>query len=187
MIDWFAHADPDTSAHVERVSFRSGRLAMLAGLGRQHAELIARASRLHDVGKVAIPDRILLKPAPLTVIERLEMERHTILGYQLLRGTGDELLELAATIAWTHHERYDGRGYPRALGGEEIPIEGRITAIADVFDALTSHRVYRDAIDPGPALLELLNGSGTQFDPELLNLFVADLEVSYHLSLQQPV
>jgi putative two-component system response regulator len=133
------------------------------------------ASPLHDVGKVGIPDGILLKPGPLTESERRVMERHTEIGYRMLEGSGEELLELAAALALTHHERFDGNGYPRGCKGDEIPIEGRIAAVADVFDALTSERVYRPAHGFDDALEIMRSGRGTQFDPELLDLFLDGL------------
>ena len=136
--------DEDTGAHIGRISALAGRTARSAGLDADRCGLIERASPLHDVGKVAIPDRVLLKPGPLTPAERSIIETHAEIGHRLLDGSSDSaVLELAATIAHTHHEHYDGGGYPSGLAGESIPIEGRIVAIADVFDALTSDRVYR--------------------------------------------
>ncbi len=127
---------------------------------------------MHDVGKIGIPDRILLKPDRLTTEERQIMESHAAMGHRILAGSNVELLELAALLALTHHERIDGAGYPHGLSGAEIPIEGRIAAIADVFDALTSDRVYRPAYQPEEAREMMLEGRGTQFDPHLLDLFV---------------
>ena len=120
---------------------------------------------MHDVGKIGTPDEILCKPGPLTVQERAEMERHTVVGHEILAGAESELLRLAATIALTHHERFDGSGYPTGLDGEEIPLEGRITAVADVFDALLSERSYRPALGVEEAVAVIRGGSGTQFDP----------------------
>jgi putative two-component system response regulator len=146
-------------------------LARLAGLDTAQAEMIRIASPMHDVGKIGIPDRILLKPGRLTDDERRVMEAHTEMGHRILAGSGVELLDLAAKMALTHHERIDGTGYPGRLVGDGIPIEGRICAVADVFDALTSDRVYRKAFQPDEARTVMLEGRGTQFDAELLDLF----------------
>ena len=139
---------------------------------------------MHDVGKVAVPDRILLKPGKLTDGERREMERHTEVGHEILSGSGSDLLDLAASIAFTHHEKYDGSGYPRGLSGEQIPIEGRIAAIADVFDALTSDRVYRPAYTLEQAVETMAEERGHHFDPELLDHFLAALDLIDAIRLQ---
>jgi putative two-component system response regulator len=128
------------------------------------------------VGKVAIPDSVLLKPGPLTPEERLVIETHAEIGHRLLDGSDSAVLQLAATIALTHHEHYDGGGYPRGLAGENIPVEGRIVAIVDVFDALTSDRVYRSAMSIDQALAILRDGRSTHFDPVLLDHFMHDLQ-----------
>ena len=161
----------ETGEHIVRMSLYCALLARLAGLDADHAELIRIASPMHDVGKIGIPDRILLKPGRLTEDERRVMEAHAEMGHRILAGSGVELLDLAARMALTHHERIDGTGYPGRLVGDEIPIEGRICAVADVFDALTSDRVYRKAFQPDEARQVMLDGRGTQFDPELLDLF----------------
>jgi len=176
MIRRLAHAaefrSAETSLHVDRMSRYCLLLAERLGLEPERCELIRAASALHDVGKIAIPDRILLKPGPLTAAERRDMERHAGIGHALLSGSSSELLEVAAVIALTHHERYDGRGYPRGLAGTEIPLEGRIASIADVYDALTSARVYRAALPAEQAIALLRAGRGTQFDPLVLDLFL---------------
>jgi excisionase family DNA binding protein len=170
------HRDMETSAHVERMSCYCGLLAGHAGLD---AELMRVASRLHDLGKVAVPDAILLKPGPLTPAERREMERHAELGGRLLAGSGVEFLDLASEIAWTHHERYDGHGYPRGLAGEDIPLSGRIAALADAFDAVSTDRVYRRALPFAEALAVVREERGRQFDPGLADaLLAAPAEVS---------
>jgi len=161
----------ETGAHIVRMSLYCALLARLAGLDADHAEALLVASPLHDVGKIGIPDRILLKPGPLTPEERQVMEAHTEIGHRMLAGSNVELLDLAALLALTHHERVDGAGYPNGLTGDEIPLEARITAIADVFDALTSDRVYRPAFQPEEARELMLEGRGTQFDAGLLDLF----------------
>jgi CheY-like chemotaxis protein len=133
---------------------------------------LSHAAPLHDVGKVAIPDAILLKPGKLTVEERAIVETHAEEGHRLLRGSSSSILDLAATIALSHHEKWDGSGYPRGEVGEAIPIEGRIVAVADVFDALTSDRVYRKAFTVEEAVEIMLEQRGRHFDPVLLDAFM---------------
>jgi putative two-component system response regulator len=164
--------DGVTGEHVERVSAYAYRIAVALGMSSERADLLHVASPLHDVGKIAIPDSILSKPGPLTAGERLEMERHTELGHELLAGSGSELLDVAAVVARTHHERWDGTGYPRGLEGEEIPLEGRIVAVADVYDALTSDRPYRRATSTEEARRYLLHQRGTAFDPAIVDAFL---------------
>jgi putative two-component system response regulator len=171
-LSWAAEfRNQETGEHIVRMSLYCALLARLAGLDADHAELIRIASPMHDVGKIGIPDRILLKPGRLTEEERRIMEAHTEMGHRILAGSGVELLDVAAEMALTHHERIDGTGYPGGLAGDEIPIAGRICAVADVFDALTSDRVYRKAFRPDEARQVMLDGRGTQFDAELLDLF----------------
>ncbi len=166
--------DQDTGAHIGRISSFAARIARRAGLHAERCELIERASPLHDVGMVAIPS-VLLKPGALTPAERAVIETHAEIGHRLLDGSDSPVLQTAAIIALTHHERYDGSGYPHRLAGERIPVEGRIVAIADVFDALTSDRVYRPAITVDQAVAILRDGRGTHFDPVLLDHFLGDL------------
>jgi putative two-component system response regulator len=168
--------DDATGLHITRVSRYCHTLARLLGLDPDRCELIRIVSPLHDIGKIAIPDRILLKPGPLSPGERAIMQGHAEAGHRMLLGSGEDLLELAALLAWTHHERYDGAGYPRRLAGTEIPIEGRIAAVADVFDALTSDRVYRPALALEEALEIIRAGRGTQFDPDVLDAFLGSLD-----------
>jgi putative two-component system response regulator len=163
--------DTETGAHIERMSRYCALLARASGADELRAELIRLASQMHDVGKIGIPDSILLKPDALTSKERAVMETHTDIGHRILAGSRSELLQLAATIALTHHERIDGGGYPRNLSGDDIPLEGRIAAIADVFDALTSRRVYRGALQIVEALRIMAEGRGTRFDAVLLDAF----------------
>jgi PAS domain S-box-containing protein len=168
-VEW---RDDDTGQHIDRVSRFCGLLTQRAGLDPALWEPMRFASPLHDAGKVAIPDAILLKPGPLTDAERAIMQTHAQRGHELLRGSASPILELAAGIAWTHHEKFDGSGYPRGLAGENIPVEGRIVAIVDVFDALTSDRVYRPAFSLDRALAMMTAGRGTHFDPHLLDVFL---------------
>ena len=161
--------DGETGRHIERMGEYCGAIARALALTSERCDLIRLASPLHDVGKIAVPDWILLKAGPLTPPERELMQKHAQVGYLILNGSGEELLELAATMAWTHHERLDGSGYPRGLDGDEIPLEGRIVAVGDVFDALTSDRVYRRAMSVEDALRILEDGRGTHYDPVVLD------------------
>jgi len=131
---------------------------------------------MHDVGKIATPDGILQKRGPLTPEERKIMELHTTVGHQILDGSDSDLLQAGATIALTHHERWDGTGYPNGLRGEEIPLEGRIVAVADVFDALLSDRCYRPAMPLEKAVSIMREGRGTQFDPRIVDVLLEHLE-----------
>ena len=162
----------ETGRQTERMSRYCELIARKLELDEERCELIRLASGLHDVGQIAIPDRILLKPGALTDSERRVMERHAEIGHRLLSGSSSELLELAASIALTHHERFDGTGYPRGLAGEAIPLEGRIAAVADVFDAITSARAYRSALPVEDAIEELRRGRGSRFDPLVLDAFL---------------
>jgi HD-GYP domain-containing protein (c-di-GMP phosphodiesterase class II) len=168
--------DEDTGAHIERIGRFSTLLAEAVGMSVEFCRRISHAAPLHDVGKVAIPDAILLKPGSLTPEERAIVETHAEEGHRLLRGSSSSILDMGATIALSHHERWDGGGYPRGLERENIPIEGRIVAIADVFDALTSHRVYRDAFPVEKAVEMMLEQSDRHFDPVLLQAFMEVLD-----------
>ncbi len=168
----------ETGDHIARMSELCAVLALGLGFSPQRADLLRLASTLHDVGKIAVPDAILTKPGPLTVGERAEMEDHVLVGYEMLRDSDDAVLGLAAAIALTHHERIDGLGYPRGLRGDDIPIEGRIAAVADVFDALTSDRVYRSALHPRAAFAVMEEGRGTQFDPRVLDALAGHVEIA---------
>lgn len=169
--------DDETAKHIERMSEYCAILARAAGYDDQQIELMRVASQMHDIGKIATPDRILLKPGRLTQEERGIIEQHPEVGFRILEGSSSDLLQLAATIAYTHHERIDGTGYPRGLADGDIPNEGRIAAIADVFDALTTDRVYRKAFPLMKALGIMREGRGTQFDADLLDLFFDSLDI----------
>jgi hypothetical protein len=164
--------DEDTGAHIERIGRFSTMLAEQVGMEPDFCMTLSHAAPLHDVGKVAIPDAILLKPGKLTAEERAIVETHAEEGHRLLRGSSSSILDLAATIALSHHEKWDGTGYPRGAIGETIPIEGRIVAVADVFDALTSDRVYRRAFTVEEAVEMMLEQRGRHFDPVLLDAFM---------------
>jgi response regulator RpfG family c-di-GMP phosphodiesterase len=165
--------DEETGDHIGRIGSLCRRLALAAGLSVDEAELLERASAMHDVGKIAIPDHILRKPGPLDPEERAVIERHTAIGAELLAGSRSKLVQAAEVIALTHHERWDGAGYPAGLAGEEIPLAGRICAICDVFDALVSNRPYKAAWPVEEALEEIREQGGRQFDPRLTELFLA--------------
>ena len=163
--------DPTTGAHINRMSRTSELLAERSGLGHEKAELIRIASPMHDIGKIGVSDEVLRKPGKLTPEEMAEMRKHPVIGSQILAGSDSELLRLGGLIALTHHERWDGAGYPFQVAGEEIPIEGRVVAIADVFDALTSERSYKPAFEVDHAVAIMTDEREKHFDPALLDVF----------------
>jgi putative two-component system response regulator len=164
--------DATTGAHISRMSRTCELLAERAGLGQERAELIRIASPMHDIGKIAVPDEILRKPGKLTASEMDEMRKHPAIGSEILAGSDSELLRLGGLIALTHHEWWDGTGYPGKLVGDEIPLEGRIVAIADVFDALTSERSYKPAFEVDHAVAIMTEERDSHFDPALLDVFL---------------
>ena len=166
----------ETWQHIERVGELSALLAQRLGFDSDYVEKIRAAAPMHDVGKVAVPDAVLMKPGPLDPQERADMERHTVIGHDVLSGSETEVIQLAASIALTHHERFDGTGYPAGIAGREIPVEGRIAAVADVFDALTSDRVYRKALPFDRALGLIGQGGGSQFDPSVAAILLESVE-----------
>jgi putative two-component system response regulator len=166
------YRDEDTHNHTKRVALYSKLLAKEAGLDEETQDLIFYASPLHDVGKVGIPDAILLKPGRLSDEEFVVMRTHAKIGYEMLNGFENKYLKAGATIALTHHEKFDGSGYPNGLKGDEIDIMGQIVAIADVFDALTSKRPYKDAWPLERAFNLLKEESGKHFSPFLVNIFL---------------
>ena len=168
--------DDETGKHVLRVGKYAHQLASLLGLPQNICFMIEKAAPLHDLGKIGIADAILLKPGKLTEAERDIMKRHTYIGANLLDDHNSLLVQMAAAIALSHHEWWDGSGYPKGVAGEAIPIEGRITAICDVFDALTSERPYKHAWTSAAALAEIQNLSGKQFDPQLVQLFTDNVD-----------
>lgn len=165
--------DDDTGQHTQRVGKVAALLAGELGYSEAEAGRIERAAILHDVGKIGIPDEILLKPGRLTPAEYLQMQAHTTAGAAILAGSNHELLRLAEQIALSHHERWDGTGYPHRLAGTAIPLPGRIVAVADVFDALVHARPYKPAWPFARALAELDSQSGRQFDPRVVAAFRA--------------
>jgi response regulator RpfG family c-di-GMP phosphodiesterase len=166
----------ETGHHVKRVAEYSRLLALKYELSEQEAEVIRLASPMHDVGKVGIPDAILNKPGPLTEEEFEVIKAHASLGYEMLKHSNKQVLNAAATIAQQHHEKYDGSGYPLGLKGENIHIYGRITAVADVFDALCSDRVYKKAWEMDRVLDFLQSQKHRHFDPILVDLFLTHLD-----------
>lgn len=166
------YRDDDTGQHTQRVGDTAATLAALLGCGEKQVELMRRAAPLHDVGKIGIPDAILLKPGKLTEEEFAFMKTHTTIGAAILSQHHTDLLQLAAEIALTHHERWDGSGYPGRLSGSDIPLVGRIVAVADVFDALTNERPYKAAWPVEQALAEIKAQSGKQFDPQVVETFL---------------
>lgn len=167
------YRDDETAEHTERVGVLSADIAVRLGLGGEQVRRLREAASLHDVGKIAIPDRILLKRGRLTPEERDAMQAHAALGARLLSRSSSPVLQMAAVIAATHHERWNGSGYPSGLAGERIPIVGRIVAVADVFDALTHERPYKAAWPVSQAVARIMRGSGSQFDPRVVRAFLA--------------
>ncbi len=169
------YKDNETGLHVVRMSHYARLLAKQAGLSEAFCELLYNAAPMHDIGKIGTPDAVLKKPGKLNDEEWLIMREHVVIGAEIIGEHGDPLLTMARTIALTHHEKWDGSGYPNGLAGEAIPLEGRLVAIADVFDALTSVRPYKTAWTPQQAMEMLKEQSGTHFDPELVEHFEAVL------------
>lgn len=165
--------DSDTGSHILRVSVGCHLLAAAAGLPRKTVELIRYAAMMHDIGKIGVPDQILLKPGKLTPEEFESIKTHCRYGVEILGDYDAEVTQLARSIAYSHHERWDGAGYPCGLAGEAIPVEGRITAIIDVFDALTSERPYKAAYSAAEAIAVIRDGAGTLFDPQLVDCFLS--------------
>ncbi len=170
------YRDGATAQHIQRMSHYCELLARKYGLSAERCDLIRTASPMHDIGKIGTPDHVLLKPGKFTQEEFDVISQHAEIGYRILSGSDAEILKVAALIAWTHHERWDGNGYPRRLKGEEIPIEGRIAAIADAFDALTTQRVYKPAFSLDHAVELMSKRRGEHFDPELLDIFFASMD-----------
>lgn len=165
------YRDNETGMHVIRMSRLSAKLAQEISLPPEECQLILQASPMHDVGKIGIPDEILLKPAKLNDEEWVIMKKHPEIGAEILSGSHSKVMQMAESIAMTHQERWDGSGYPRQLKGEEIPLAGRIVAICDVFDALTSKRYYKEAFSIEKSMEIIEEGSGKDFEPLLVSAF----------------
>jgi putative two-component system response regulator len=169
------YKDNETGLHVIRMSHFSRILGLAAGMSENEADDLLHAAPMHDVGKIGIPDSILQKPGPLDPDEWKIMQSHATIGAEIIGEHPNGMLALARNIALTHHEKWDGSGYPKGLAGEAIPLEGRITAIADVFDALTSVRPYKKAWSEEDALAFLVEQKGRHFDPALVDLFIGQM------------
>jgi len=178
------HRDNVTAQHVRRISRTARLIAETMGLDQRQVELIECAAPMHDVGKVGIPDAVLHKPGPLNTEERRIIEQHALIGADILGHPHNDLIATAHDIAVSHHERWDGGGYPYGLTGTEIPLSGRIVALADVLDALLAQRCYKDAYSKGTALDIIRSESGKQFDPTVVEAFfrVADHVLEPYLS-----
>jgi putative two-component system response regulator len=177
------YRDDDTQQHTKRVGRTAALLASRLGLSSETVEHIRLAAPLHDVGKIGIPDAVWLKPGKLTGPERRMLEQHTEIGARILAGSRSPILRLAEQIARSHHERWDGTGYPRRLAGDDIPLAGRITAVADVFDVLAHPRPHKKAWPLERAVQEIIDQAGRQFDPEIVSVF----RLLDHAALLEPV
>ena len=169
------YRDSETGIHTARMGLYIYHLATAIGFDPDECEIISTASSLHDIGKIAIPDSILKKPGKLTPQETEIMMTHPTIGAQLLSGSTSKFLQMGEDIALTHHERWDGTGYPNGLKGKETPLVGRICGLCDVFDALTCKRPYKEAWTVEQAVEEIQKGSGSQFDPQVVDCFMKAL------------
>ena len=165
------YKDEDTASHLMRISFYSRLLAEKLNQPSEWVELLFYASPMHDIGKIGVPDSILLKPGKLTDEERLEMMKHASIGAKILEGSDNPLIQLSHEVAMTHHEKWDGTGYPKNLKGENIPISGRIVALVDVFDALSNKRCYKPAFPMNVVSGIIKDERGNHFDPQLVDVF----------------
>jgi putative two-component system response regulator len=169
------YRDDMTGFHIIRMSRYSQLLGLAAGMSEVEAEVLLNASPMHDIGKIGIPDKVLLKPGKLDAEEWKTMQTHVDIGVEILSGSNSVLMDMAAEVAQNHHEKWDGSGYPRAIAGENIPLTGRVVAVADVFDALTTERPYKKAWPVEEAVEYLKEQSGKHFEPKLIDLFIAIL------------
>jgi len=169
------YKDNETGMHVIRMSHYSRVLGLAAGMNDEEADMLLNAAPMHDIGKIGIEDKIILKPGKLDAEEWAIMQTHCQIGAEIIGDDASELLKMAKIVAMTHHERWDGSGYPKGLKEEEIPRVGRIIAIADVFDALTSKRSYKQAWSVGDAIEQIKKDAGKHFDPYLVSLFIEAL------------
>lgn len=181
--------DPETGGHINRMAHYSRLIAEQLGLDKHFQELLLEAAPMHDIGKIGIPDHILLKPGKLTVEELTIMRRHPVIGASILAGSNAPVIKLGEEIALTHHEKFDGSGYPNGLRGEDIPWSGRIVAVADVFDALSTERPYKHAWPMEDAKAFLLQNAGTHFCPDCVRAFVSawDQVLAIHLRFNDEV
>ncbi|MDD5687692.1 MAG: HD domain-containing protein [Elusimicrobia bacterium] len=170
------YRDKETANHIKRVSYYSELIAEKKGFSKEETDLIFWSSPMHDIGKLGIPDSILQKPGILTPEERKTMEQHTVIGAMVLKDSEVNVIKKSRIVALSHHEKVDGTGYPQRLKGEEIPIEGRIVALADVYDALSSKRCYKEAFPEEKVIKILKEESGKQFDAEIVDIFLANID-----------
>jgi putative two-component system response regulator len=182
--------DDDTGVHMVRIGYLAERLALALGRPAAFAAMLRRAAPMHDVGKIGVADAVLKKPGGYTPEERQQMNRHAEMGADILGRSRVPLFQLAAEVALTHHERWDGSGYPRGLAGGAIPLSGRIVAVVDFFDALTMDRCYRKAFADDVALAMLVEQRGAAFDPQVVDCFVAHVaalvELREHINRRPP-
>lgn len=178
------YRDPETGAHILRMSNYSKLIARNLGLSEDDQELLLTVAPMHDIGKIGIPDHILLKPGRLDKDEMNVMRQHAIYGAEILQDGTTQMTQTAALIAATHHEKFDGTGYPNGLKGENIPLFGRIVAVADVFDALTSERPYKKAWPIEDAKQFVIDNSGTHFDPKCVNAFLANWDEVLEINIK---
>ena len=176
--------DTDTGVHIWRMASYAGALAEAAGWSNEEADLLRLAAPLHDTGKIGIPDAILKAPRKLTADEWTEMKKHTTIGQSILSKSNTPIFQMAAVVSLSHHEKWNGEGYPEAISGEAIPESARIVAIADVFDALTMVRPYKEAWSTEDAMAEIRKSSGSHFDPKLVDLFFDIEDKIYNLKAE---
>jgi len=169
------HRDHETGTHVRRIGLYAAEMGKLLGWDEEAVETIRAAAPMHDIGKVGVPDAILQKPGALTEEEWVTMRRHTSMGATILKGSKVPFIQMGARIAFGHHEKWDGTGYPKGLKGKAIPIEARITTLVDVFDAASSRRHYKDSWPEDQVVALIQRGRGVHFDPDLVDLFLANL------------
>lgn len=184
LISLTSYRDEETGAHVRRIGLYAAAIARELGWDESAVNDIRIAAPMHDIGKVGIPDRILLKAGALNDDEFTIMKRHTLIGAQMLEGTGIPLMDMAAQIARHHHERWDGTGYPDKLRGDDIPMAARITAVVDIYDALVHERVYKDAMPEEEALSIMQDVSGQHLDPNIMQLFLQMLPVMRQIRME---
>jgi len=184
------YRDDDTGVHIARIGYLAEALALMLGEPVEFAQMLRRAAPMHDIGKIGVPDHVLKKPGGYTAEERLVMNRHPVIGAEILGRSSIPLFKLAAEVAMTHHERWDGGGYPKGLATEAIPLAGRIVAVVDFFDALTMDRCYRKAFVDDVALAMLQEQRGVAFDPVIVDCFVRNapslIELRDRINRQPP-
>jgi HD-GYP domain-containing protein (c-di-GMP phosphodiesterase class II) len=184
LVSLTSYRDEETGAHVRRIGLYAAAMAKALNWSQDRIDDIRIAAPMHDIGKIGIPDKILLKAGKLTDNEFSIMQRHTEIGAQMLKGSNIPVLDMAADIAMNHHERWDGEGYPQGLSGKEIPTSARITTIVDVYDALVHERVYKKAMCEKEAIQLMSKMRGKNFDPKLFDLFVSLLPVMRRIRTQ---